>query len=33
MFDKALADANYAFNLIPNKEYREIISLIQKEIK
>ena len=33
MFDKALADANYAFNLIPNKEYREIIGLIQKEIK
>ena len=33
MFEKALSDANYAFNLIPNKEYREIIGLIQKEIK
>ena len=33
MFEQALSDANYAFNLIPNKEYREIIGLIQKEIK
>ena len=31
LFDQALQEAQHAYNLIPNKEYRELIHLINKE--
>ena len=31
-FDNAIKEAQHAFNLIPNKEYREILGLISKEL-
>ena len=32
LFDQAMQEAQHAYNLIPNKEYRELIHLINKEI-
>jgi tetratricopeptide (TPR) repeat protein len=32
LFDHAIQEAQHAFNLIPNKEYREILGLISKEL-
>ncbi len=32
LFDQASQDAMHAYNLIPNKEYRELIQLINQQI-
>ena len=32
MYEKAYQDAQYAVSLVPNKEYREVLSLIKEKL-
>ena len=32
LFNQAIQEAKHAYNLIPNKEYRELLSLINQQI-